>query len=543
MNHARRVVAAVVLLVFCGTALGNGAKFPKIGYAKMPEIPRQRAIISWRNGVETLVVESAYVTDSPEVGWILPVPAEPQSIEVADRDVLASVGMCMRPAMVHDLDRGIESLWFALGGVMICSIAAIVSARDPTRRFWSGHWALNAAVVGIFLLLLVSIMLPSLSAGRGGSDAAGVRELSVQRVGGYEVAALKANDASALQAWLKDKQLAPVPSAGVPLVEDYAKQGWVFLVATLARDGAGESAAHPLAVKFAAQKPVFPMRLTSLAGTTTQVDLYVAADGAAAAEGFIAKSADRYAHVKGDAMAAEHYEAARVRLAIGSPDAAKYLWDGCVVTHLSASLSPAEQGKRDVALSISPLDRPHRETVFSPSGRRQAMLMALLLGSICIIGLLGVACRYRQRPNRLAIGSVAVLAVLTLLGVGYAKSMYPVMEVATTSADYDEEMVWDGLRLVLRERHLTDMVSTAARADDVRAILSPTTMPAVDRRWLINPLTGKPIREERTPGNYAFREEGGGEVLCLYDIDGRERRYDLRPEKKSAAVPSATSTP
>ena len=530
MNHARRVVAALVLVILCGTALGNGVKMPKIGFAKMPEIPRQRALISYRNGVETLVVESAYITDSPEVGWILPIPAEPQSIEVADRDVLASVAMCMRPRVVHDLGREIEGAWFALGIVLICSIAAIASVRDPTRRFWSGHWWLNAAVVGIFLLLLISVMLPSLSAGGGSASIAGISELSVQRVGGYEVATLRAKDASALQDWLREKGLAEAPAASVPLINDYAKQGWVFLVAKLARDGAGMSAAHPLAVKFAAQKPVFPMRLTSLAGTTTQVDLYVAAEGAATADGFVVKSSDRYAHIAGDRIAAEHYEAAKTRLAIGSPDAARYLWDGCIITHLSASLTPEEQMKRDVRMAVSPLTRPHRETVFSPKGRRQTMRMAALLGVTCMTGLMGLACRYRQRPNKLAIRTLVVMVLLTLIGVGYARSMYPVMELAATSDDYDEGIVWSRVHLIIRERQLMDRAAGAAQAEEVRAILSPATMPAGDR-WLINPLTGKPIREEKTPGNYLVREEDGKTILYLYDIDGRERRYDLQEER------------
>ena len=518
----------MVLFAFCGVVWGNGVKMPLEGFAKMPEIPSQRAIISYRDGVETLVVESSYATDSPAVGWILPIPAEPQSIEVADRDVLKSVAMCMRPRMVHDLSREMGAVWLAFSIVLICSVAAIASVRDRTNRFWTGHWGLNAAVIGVSLVLLISIMLPSLSAGGGSADVAGIEELSLQRVGGYEVATLKAQDATALQAWLKANKLSEMPAGGVPLIEDYAKQGWVFLVAKLARDGGGESAAHPLAVKFATQKPVFPMRLTSLAGTTTQVDLYVAGDGAASAEGFTLRSADHYERIQGSQDLAEHYKAARTRLAIGSPDAARYLWDGCVVTHLSASLTPAEQMQKDVWLALSPLTAPYRETVYSASGRRQAVQVVLLLGGVCMVLLLGVACRYRQWPNRLAIRTLAVLALLTLVSAVYVQSMYPVVELAATSDDVDNAIVWSRGRLIARQQQLRARVSVAVNPDDVRAILSPATMPADDRRWLVNPLTGKPLREERTPGNYMVREIDGATFLCLYDVDGRERRYDLK---------------
>ena len=43
----------------------------------------------------------------------------------------------------------------------------------------------------------------------------------------------------------------------------------------------------------------------------------------------------------------------------------------------------------------------------------------------------------------------------------------------------------------------------------------------------INPLTGKKIRQERSPFNYALRTVDGQKVLCLYDLDGREIRFSL----------------
>ena len=69
-------------------AIADGVHTPLVGYPKLPEIPRQCALITYKDGVETLVVESSYQTDSPAVQWILPVPANPDKIEVADKDML-----------------------------------------------------------------------------------------------------------------------------------------------------------------------------------------------------------------------------------------------------------------------------------------------------------------------------------------------------------------------------------------------------------------------------------------------------------------------
>ena len=72
------------------TALGDGGYWPEPAFPAMPTIPVQRAVVVHRDGVEALVVESAFESPSPNVGWILPLPAEPTELDVAGMAVVHS---------------------------------------------------------------------------------------------------------------------------------------------------------------------------------------------------------------------------------------------------------------------------------------------------------------------------------------------------------------------------------------------------------------------------------------------------------------------
>ncbi|MGA2498297.1 MAG: DUF2330 domain-containing protein [Tepidisphaeraceae bacterium] len=532
MKLTRWIIAAVVVLGMGVAALGNGVKFPQIGFAKMPEIPQQRALIACKDGIETLVVESAYLTDSPEVGWVLPVPAEPLEISVADRDVLKSVAMCMRPEVVHDFGQKLDDSWMFFAIVGSICLAVIFSKPVKTRESFLVKLFVTLGIIALF----ISILLPSLGPSGPAQGQVGASAISIQRVGNYDVTALKSASADALQAWLKEQGLAAIPAAGMPLVADYSKQGWVFLVAKLARHGDGAAAAHPLAVKFPARQAVFPMRLTALAGTTTQVDLYVAAAGQAEATGFSLNSVDRYQAMADtpdsatDVVVTAHYEAGKTKLAIGSPDAAQWLWPNCIVTHLSARLQPADMGK-DVWLSISPMVEPYRQTVYSEQGRRQSALIDLALGGCVVAIAMAFICRHHRRPRNQEVMAAVVIAVATFAWAGYDWLRHPVVPLVMDPDNAGRPLAFSrpAMRTWQADREILRKLETqpTTRPDQVRANVTQVIADRDFGKWTVNPLTGRLMTEERTPGNYAVREIDGKTVLCLYDLEGREQRIEL----------------
>jgi len=107
--NARWVVAVVAAAFwFSPQALGNGKYLSEVAHPLDPAIPLQRALISYKDGVETLVIESSYLSDSANVGWILPLPAEPTKLDKADAALLKSVSTSLRPAITHDLTRPVD---------------------------------------------------------------------------------------------------------------------------------------------------------------------------------------------------------------------------------------------------------------------------------------------------------------------------------------------------------------------------------------------------------------------------------------------------
>ena len=76
-------------------------------------------------------------------------------------------------------------------------------------------------------------------------------------------------------------------------------------------------------------------------------------------------------------------------------------------------------------------------------------------------------------------------------------------------------MAADGLlHAGLTEAEMTDFIELAVKEDYWRGRIE-------------NPLTGEPMRFERSPGNFSTRKVGDKTYLCLYDAVAREWRVEL----------------
>jgi hypothetical protein len=514
---------AVAILFVSEAAFADGVYLPERAYPALPRIPVQRALIAYRDGMETLVVESAMETESPSVGWILPLPAEPVELAAADGGMLTTMAVCTGPAVTHDLHNVYWPAVLILGLVAPVALKAMLSKNGVTLG-------------GVLAWILWYGLMFSLFSPAGGTSPShtAVAVRASQRIGKYDVAVLRAPAAAALSDWLEENAFHPLDERGLALVEDYINRGWCFVVARLVRDEGGEATPHPIAATFPAAEPVYPMRLTALAGSTVHVELYVAADRMAEAPRFrCAASAVYHPLPKEEEYPFAWFQYAHpFNLAVAQPELCDVLWDGCVVTRLQADLKPESMDK-DVELELVEFE-PHWDHFYSARGRLGASIAILLWGAVPLAFCCAVAFYRRTWPGRWAGRCIALLAggVLAIAGIVYATA--PVVPVGPGTRLHD---IWT------RQEAYEMIAQAMVRSGDLHAGMSAREMDAVPQRaldldliepdyaeeFLTNPFTGTPSRCERSPGNFATRRIGDEVYFCLYDEVGRESRVVALP--------------
>jgi len=561
MGRVKGAVATCIVLAGVvwapAGAYGNGKGFPMVAYPETPEIPTQRAMIVWRDGVETLTVESAVRTPSPEVGWVLPLPAEPHRLTVADPGLLKSMSFCQRPRITASL--GDSSLQMYCVVAVLPVVLLIVFRRPPIRRA-------HALLALLLSLLIASFLVPSLAGiwatagASSGRPTTGVIVASTHRVGNYDATVLRADNRGALDKWLTASGLVGLDAADRRVVDEYIARKWCFVVARL-RKNSEIATPHPISAAFRTETPVYPMTLTGLTPGETRVELYVIADRQASTEDIPATMADTYTRGNGDARdrtpeqthpyrAMQCFRAETTGLVIGHPDAVDLMWDGCVVTTLVATLGPEDMTK-DVELSFTNV-RPHRPHVYTQAARNDVFEIVLTSGTLLV--LLVAALVYRGRPKRRWAVHAAVLSLV--VGVPAAawisSSSLPVIPAYVSTRSGRPKLRLSLLRkcfmwgeMVLTEQGTLPEVAEGQASPprtraEAREIMS-AGLKDFGAGLAENPFTGEPIRAERSPGNYWFMHVQGKLTLCYYDANAVEWRYTFPPYEPPSDVGSPRS--
>jgi hypothetical protein len=100
-----------------------------------------------------------------------------------------------------------------------------------------------------------------------------------QKLGPFDVARLTATDPDALGDWLADNGFSLPPRLSDAL-QPYVARRWEYVAVRLAPETTGtplQGTLDPLSLSFAADEPVYPMRLSRLARTPQSLGLYVLA--------------------------------------------------------------------------------------------------------------------------------------------------------------------------------------------------------------------------------------------------------------------------
>ena len=540
MNSARMGVriAIVGVLLAANVVAADGMKFPEKAIAVMPAIPNQQAVIVYRDGVETLIVESSYETPSETVGWVLPLPAEPTDLAVVDEGMLAALSASLQPNVRHNV-RGWKWAPVVVLIIILPLVLIVIFAKSKADR--------NSSVVGWLCLVVLGslILVPHL--GTKSDSAAQVLELSGETVGNYQVSVLKADSSAGLSEWLSANGLRTLDEQGKAIADDYIRRDWVFAVAKLRREGEGLATPHPIAASFPVDTCVYPMRLTALSQTRLHLNLYVIADEQAQATDLRVLIADKFkpqaAPPDKDGWSfGPNYLALSTGVVLGHPGVYERMWPGCVVTRLAGDLAP-EQMDHDIDIQFHPFKAAYRRTLYSAQARNHTVVGVGSLGWGAVLVTLGLICNRRRRPRRLEVLFAAALLLGVLLATGLTYAALPTTPVAveTRRAAFMRHFGFKGVWLRSQMRSVESLVKDgrlhrnmtdeqfAARA---ALLASPSSAPSSEA---INPFTNKEVEMSRSPGNFHIRRKDGEVYFCLYDRDGLEYRFKLPPPAGSAS--------
>ncbi len=512
----RALLAAALLLALAAGARADGCYFPERAFQALPQIPSQRALLTFRDGQEELLLESVVDGPGQSFGWIIPLPAVPTRLEPRQPGLLATLSVALQPRITHDL----TSLVLGLLSLSLPITAWLLSglARGAGRMgTWRG--GMDVLVVTVLLVVVAGMLLPTLSkAGRapvgaiggGGGAVPGVTVLSTATVGSYETVALQAHTPVALDIWLEANGFRTLPAAANSIVSDYIAQGWRFVAVRLRREGDGAARPHPLALTFATSHPIYPMRLTALAGGPVHLELFVVAAERASHPKLKLECADVYRYVRrvnwlptewlGDSqrdvagiVGERHWQR------VYHPAVADEVPQGAVVSKLCGILRPDDM-KNDLVLHFGGA-APYRRHLFSWQGAWQTSLVAAL-GVYIVFLPLGVWLRVRRwrgefTRRRLLRGTLAPILGAAALVALLLFCCLPKTQVRTQRGKYD----------VTLESFYYRKVYVSPRPGLPLAVLSADTIGTelarlCDEAGVRNVYTGEPLRPERSPGNF-----------------------------------------
>ncbi len=273
--------------IFCGICAGDG-KFFYISDLKVPKTPYQRAVIFYDGSVETLIVQSKYFLEGekpPEkLGWVMPVPNNPEiaSMPAVFSDKLFfNLGFRSRP----DVIRYSHTLLMALFSILLVSglIFIIAGFSQKFRSLFSTKIKpKNLSITGLLFcvvsLFFYGFLLPALAT----AGIHGVSIIKSEICGVHDIKVIKAETGGGLISWLNENSFSFNTEDEV-VFEKYIKDDWCFVVSLIESKNVETELqdiglVDPLILRFRSEKPVYPLSLTSTAGSDTEILLYLASD-------------------------------------------------------------------------------------------------------------------------------------------------------------------------------------------------------------------------------------------------------------------------
>ena len=295
-------------------SMADGKYFGPRAQIREPDMPRQRALITYKGGVETLVVESVVEGEASEMAWVVPVPSEPKEVGSATPGTVGTLPFLLRPDVLQ-----VYPLWLPMFGVIAIVLLLYSYWRVGCKRVTAGWFIAEYLMMFIVCAGTVIVFFPVFAQAKGSSDAGFSNWREVERM---EVAVVGSHEVKSVAGWLTANGFS-ISEDEARVIDDYENDGWRFVVSRV-KSGGGLASPKPLRVVFETDRAVYPMALTGAGLDRIHVDLCVVGDAAAHTRGFTAYETAVWDN---EEPLTKH------------PEIAKYVWDGAFVTRLVADVS------------------------------------------------------------------------------------------------------------------------------------------------------------------------------------------------------------
>ncbi len=501
--------------------MADGMKIPPEGVRAYPDIPFQEAFIAHRDGVETLIIQSSIDGEGAEFGWVVPVPAKPTNFEAVSPGVFDVLKQAVAPRV------NVSNEGLGLLGGYVCFVLLFLGAHflcPPKMR--SSRPEVLVFLLGIIVLL---VMVMGVSAGSArGIGVSGVVVEHEAQVGSYQVVVLSGENAAPLHHWLKENGFAELPPEAAPIVDDYLREGWVFVATKLRRatDSGEVLAPHPLRMDFPAEQAVYPMRLTALNADKMRLELFVAADGTPVAprEMSLEESSAFFGPIKNNERywgsdAPPVFRARNGNTSIGWPEMLPLLWNGVQLTRLSGVFD-REAMATDIELEIGPAKYVRKVYYSHEAARDRGIRFAVIAGSALFLVVAIVESRRRVRPRRAQVKVCLygwIVAAALTFGVNYLSTDI------TDAEELPRSYHW-----LLREYFAVSQLAMFEAGveltnENLAEQFQTVALPALKENS--SDYSPMPPNDAR-PGGYVIVEENGETIVRFFDWDGSP--IDLR---------------
>ncbi len=265
----RLLLLALLLQISC---LADG--FYKTANAMLPSITGQRAIIKHKDGVQTMIIESALESEAQELGWIVPLPSVPTEVKVMKQSVFHQFYRD-NEIKIDDIKIGSLTFYMLLPygflGILplICLLYSVVFRKSYKIIFFT--------ILTLFTLFFTLVMIPGF-AHFIEPPSAGTKAPAAEIVEGYQINIIQANHINELSSWNKNAGFSEFSKQEKNTINAYINKGWSFVCTKLKRKEAGNSAPPPLKLTFQSTNPVYPMTSPSLTNSSFYCDFFVISD-------------------------------------------------------------------------------------------------------------------------------------------------------------------------------------------------------------------------------------------------------------------------